>query len=317
MQIFTSTLTGGGTRVTSLERLPLQVTASLNSGYDTNVDTAPSGVQGSSGQGSFFTTANVILNCSFGTERTRVNLSTATSATYYDSPGRNGLQLAPNLNLNLGLSHAVSERLSLDASVLVRYGSEPNFSSDLGQNRKLGNYFQTADSISASYQWLERFSTVTRYSFASIQYENATVTTLQDALGQGQNRVDHGFDQQARFLFLPFTTITGDYIFGSANYDLAIRNSTSHFLLAGIDQTLGPHLQFTFRGGAQFRHTEQNQGDTINPSFDGSLNSSCRRQDFCEFNDEVFDRRAGRARLHQSKNFPNGIGRDVCLNRAN
>ena len=47
VQIFTSTLPGGGTRLMPLERLPLQVTVSANIGYDTNVDTNPTAGQGS------------------------------------------------------------------------------------------------------------------------------------------------------------------------------------------------------------------------------------------------------------------------------
>ena len=267
VQIFTSTLPGGGTRVMPLERLPLHVVASVNAGYDTNVDTNSSG-----GQGSFFSDATVGLTYSFGTERTRASLSTSASVTYYDSPGRNGFSFNPDLNLNLGLSHAVSERLNLNASAVVRYGSEPDFSTDLGQNRRVGNYFETEDSISASYEWLERFSTVTRFSFARIQYGEEMLSMLQDNFSQRQSRFEYGFGQQFRFLFLPFTTITADYDFSTVSYDLPNRDSTTHFLLAGIDQTLGPHLQATLHAGAQFRHSELNQSDTINPSFDGSLN---------------------------------------------
>jgi hypothetical protein len=267
VQIFTSTLPGGGTRLLPIERLPFATTFSLSAGYDTNVDTNPGNNQG----GSFYSTAGVHLAYSFGTERTRASLSTGASATYYDNPGRNSFDFNPDLSLNLGLSHAVSERMSLNGSVYVRYGSEPDFSTDLGQNRKVGNYFETADSISALYQWLERFSTVTKYSFAKIQYGDKSQSALLDLFAQNQDRVEQSIDQQFRFLFLPFTTLTADYFFSSVMYDFPNRDSTSHFLTAGIEQTLGPHLQGSFHAGAQFRHSNLTQSDTINPTFDGAL----------------------------------------------
>jgi len=244
-----------------LERLPVQVTVSVNTGYDSNVNTTAL-----DDQGSFFSSANVSLIYSFGTERTRVSTSTSASVSYYDSPDRSGVDLTlPELNLNLGVSHAVSERLSLSGSIRVFYGSEPDFSLELGQNRRIGNYFYTGDSISASYQWLERFSTVTSYSFGAILYEDEILSLLQD-------RFNHSFGQQVRFLFLPITTITADYSLGLVNYTLPNRNSTTYVLTGGLDQTIGPRLQGTLRVGATFRNSEQERTNTINPYFNGSLN---------------------------------------------
>ena len=243
-----------------LEQSPVRVSVSVAAGYDTNAGTTQDD------QGSFFSSASIGLTYSFGTERTRANISTSANLAYYDSPGRSGLDYSlPKLALNLGVTHAASERLNLTGNIVARYGDEPDFSLGVGQNRRSGKFFFTADSISASYQWLERFSTVSSYSFDTIQYEDEVLSAFQDRFG-------HSLNQQFRFLFLPMTTITADYGISVVNYSLPHRDSLTHSLLAGITQTVGPHVQGSFRAGAEFRHSEQERSNSVNPYFDGTLN---------------------------------------------
>jgi len=247
-----------------LEHLPLDVQVSVIAGYDTNVDTT------SHGQGSAFSTATVNLNYSFGTERTRVSLSTNANISYYET----GFDYTiPFLALNLGVSHGVSERMSLNGSVSAHYGSEPDFSQDGGQNRKVGNYFTMSDSLSVSYNVLERLSSVTTYAFAMTQYENDQMASLlQNRLSLVENHVEHTFSEQVSFAFLPFTSLTANYSLQLVNYDVPRRDSTTHSVLVGVSQTFGPHLSGVFHAGPEFRHSEQGQSDSINPHFDGSLN---------------------------------------------
>jgi hypothetical protein len=268
VQIFTSTTPGGGVRLQPLEHLPLDIQFSVIAGYDTNVDTT------SDGQGSAFTTATVNLNYSFGTERTRANLSTNANFSYYDEPARSGFDYTiPFLSLNLGVSHGVSERMSLNGTISAHYGNEPDFSKVEGQNRRVGNYFTMSDSISMSYAMLERVSTVTSYSFAMTQYGKDEMASLaQDTLSLLENHVEHTVSQTVQFAFLPFTSLTANYSLQLVNYEVPRRDSTTHSVLLGISQTFGPHLSGVLHAGPEFRHSEQTQSDSINPRVDGALN---------------------------------------------
>ncbi|MDQ6623739.1 MAG: outer membrane beta-barrel protein, partial [Verrucomicrobiota bacterium] len=233
---------------------------SVNTGYDTNVSNSDTG-----GANSFFTSASLGLTYSFGTERTRGSLSWGAGATYYSNGKNDRFDFNPDTSLQLSLSHDVSERLSLNLASTIRYGIEPDFAAGVGENRRSGNYFYTSDSISAPYKWLERFSTVTTYSFAVLHYND-------DSFGTLLNRFDNNLSQQFRFLFLPMTNIIAEYRFGLVTYETANANSVAHFLLGGIDQTIGPHLVGSFRAGAEFRSSDLEDSNSTSPYFDGSLN---------------------------------------------
>ncbi len=259
VQIFTSA-NSGGMRIMPLERLPIGVSASVSAGYDTNV-----GSSSANDTGSFFSSANVGLTYSFGTERTRVGLSWGTGLTYYSRGGQGTFgDWEPDTSLNVSLSHGVSERLSLSAGIHAVYGVEPDFATGLSENRRSGNFFNTSDSITASYAWLERFSTVTSYSISVIKYDEEPLASL-------LNRYDHSISQQLRFLVLPLTTVVAQYGLSLAVYEVGDRGSMSQVFLAGVDQSLGPRLQGSLRAGAQLRSSDQEEGETFSPNASGSL----------------------------------------------
>ena len=259
VQVFTNS-SSSQTRIMPIERLPFAVTVSVNAGYDTNV-----GTTSAKDDGSFYSSANLGLSYGFGTERTRATLSWGTGVTYY-SDGDNGrFDYDPNTSLQLSVSHLVSERLSLSSSIYVRYGIEPDFFADVGENRRSGNFLLTSDSISAAYQWLERFSTVTTYSLGALLYEDEFRARFLD-------RFDHGISQQFRFLLLPMTTLIADYRLGIVDYETEGRDSLSQFFLVGASQTIGPRLQGSAYAGVQVRSSDQEREDSVSPYVSGSLN---------------------------------------------
>lgn len=259
VQVFTSATTGQ-TRIMPLERLPFAVTVSANAGYDTNV-----GTSSGSEHDSFYSSAGIRLTYGFGTERTRASMSWGAGVTYYANGPDSGFEYyTPDSSLNVSITHEVSERLSLSGGIFARYSDEPDFFTGVGENRRTGNYFYTADWISASYRWLERFSTVTTYSIGVLNYED-------DALGSALDRIDHGISQQFRFMLLPLTTLIADYRFSFADYTADGRDAHSQYFLLGASQTLGPRLQGSMFAGAQLRSSELEEGDSFGPYVSGSL----------------------------------------------
>jgi hypothetical protein len=239
-------------------RFPLNFSASVQGGYDDNVNTSTSGKQDS-----WFTTANLLVSWNVGTDRTQLTLSTTTGFTYYANISDN--QYEPNLNLTMVLSHKVSPRLNISVQAVITYQTEPDFQYGLGANRRAGNYFYTTDSLGVSYIWLPRLATATTYSIDAVHYDDSMI-------GKFEDRISNTIGNQLRFLVWPTTNVVAEYRFQIVSYDHDnSRDSTTHFVLGGFDHAFGPRLSAVFRGGIEFRHYEI-VGEQNSPYFEGTVN---------------------------------------------
>lgn len=251
----------GATEVVGLGKFwrpPFHVSLSVRGGYDDNVTTATFNRQGSA-----FGTAIVSLTYDLGNPRTQLNLATSAGITYYlDRPGGTDNDLNPNLSL--GLTHKASPRLSLAVSAYAAYQKEPEFSRDVGLNRRGEYYFFSRDKFSASYRWLPRFSTTTSYTLGVTQYDNSAIALFQD-------RFEHTFGNEFRFLVWPMTSLVGEYRYGMVRYDsFSSRDSDTHFLLAGFDHNFTSRFNVSLRGGAEFRFY-QNFDEQTSPYGEATL----------------------------------------------
>ena len=216
----------------------IQLSASLTGGYDDNVNLAPTGSP------SWFASPNAVLIYQFGNPRLAMHLITGAGITYYfEHPG--GRDYDPNIYLRLLLAYKMSERLTLDISAFAAYQAQPDITSALSANRRLGNFFRTEDNISAHYRWTPRFSTITGYTFSAIAYNNSAASS--------GDRLENRFREEVRYLLFPTTTATAGYGIGITDYLNTGHNRISQTLTAGLDQTFGPHLSGIFRGGLQLR----------------------------------------------------------------
>lgn len=239
-------------------RVPFRVSVGVRAGYDDNVYTTSVDKHGSG-----FLNGNIDLNYDFGSARTKLSLDAGIGGTYYfDRPGEQSVD--PNLSLGLSLTHRATPRLTLAASVLAAYQAEPSFQFAGTANRRVGNYFYTLDKFSVAYLWAPRFSTATSYSLGVIHYDNSSV-------GDFENRFEHTFGQEFRFLWLPTTTLVAEYRFEYVDYQDIGRDSTTHFVLGGIDHSFSPRLNASFRAGGEFRHYEQEDIDRSSPYFESTV----------------------------------------------
>ena len=229
------------------------LSTSLTGGYDDNVNLTPTGSP------SWFANPNAVFTYQFGNPRLAMNLIAGAGITYYfDHPG--GRDYDPNLYLRLSLAYKASERLTFDVSVFAAYQAQPDVTSALSANRRLGNFFRSEDNISAHYRWTPRFSTVTSYTFSALEYQNSTASS--------GDRLENHLGEQVRYLLFPTTTATAGYGIGITGYQTTGNNPISQTLTAGLDQTFGPHLIGIFQGGLQLR-----SGQT-SPYIDAGLNYS-------------------------------------------
>ena len=237
-----------------LPAVPVQITAGLEMGYDDNVTLS------SSGQGSVFARENVVLTYARPSERTQVSLiGVGRFSQYFDVSGQN----ETTGNVTLSLTHNFSSRLSFYASVYGTYQNEPNFTSNVGPQNVRTPFFDTVDLFALTYHWLSRFSMVTSYTFERVQYTSSST-------GNSQNRVQNTFGEELQFNLTSRTVLLGEYRFEAIDYDTAPLNSTTNFVLAGVNHNLTEHLMVHVRGGESFRSLE-NDGNMASPYFEGTL----------------------------------------------
>ncbi len=237
---------------------PFRVSISVREGYDDNIYTTKNNTVDS-----FYTNGNVVFDYKFGDARTQVAFQAFGGATiYYDRPFGRGYDFSTGLSLSV--SHQATPRLGLGAALYLAYQSEPDFNTGFGVNRRSGNYFYSSDKFTTSYQWAPRFATATSYTLGVLNYEDNSVGFFED-------RVEHTFGNEFRFLVLPTTTAVGEYRYQITEYETAPRDSMTHYVLGGLDHSFNPRFNISFRGGAQFREFD-NFDQRTSPYGEATLN---------------------------------------------
>jgi hypothetical protein len=238
-----------------LPAVPIQITAGVDTGYDDNVTLSPSA------KSSWFATENVVLTYVRPGERTAFSLLGVGRFTQnFDVPGQN----EKSGNVTMALSHNFSTRLSFYASIYAAYQNEPNFQSNVGPENVRANFFDTRDIFALTYHWSTRLISVTSYTFERVKYD-------QSSIGDFQDRVDSTLGEQLVFSLSTRTGLVGEYRYETITYDTAPLDSTTHYLLAGINHNLTEHLIVQLRAGESFRSLE-NAGDSALPYFESSVN---------------------------------------------
>jgi len=241
-----------------LPAVPIQITAGVDIGYDDHVN-ASTPTSSSSGQKSLFTRENLVLTYVRPTERTQLSLIGVGRFEQFLDIGTDD----KNGNVTLSLTHNFSTRLSFYASVYAAYETEPDFKADVGPENVRADHFNTIDIFSVTYHWLPRVSTVTSYTFQRVKYADASI-------GADQDRMDNTFGETVQFSLTRRTNLVGDYRYQITDYDTAPNDSTTHYLLGGIDHHLTEHLAVHARGGPSFRSLADD-GDSVTPYFEGSV----------------------------------------------
>jgi hypothetical protein len=237
-----------------LPAVPIQITAGVNTGYDDNV------TLGSDPKSSWFASENVVLTYARPGDRTAFSLIGVGAFTQnFDVTGQD----EKSGNVTMALSHNFSTRLSCYVSIYATYQNEPNFQSNVGPENVRANFFDTRDIFSLTYRWSSRLSSVTSYTFDRVKYD-------QSSIGNTQDRIDSTFSEQLVFNLTSRTSLVGDYRYETITYDTAPNDSTTHFLVAGIDHNLTEHFSVHLRAGESFRSLE-NAGDSALPNFESSV----------------------------------------------
>lgn len=243
---------------------PWHIAVSVRGGYDDNVN-----LTNVDQQSSWFTSLSGELTYHAGSPRTQVNLTVNGGVTYYwdhdDSAFSNSRDYDVNASIALGIIHKATPRLTLGANVYLSYQTQPNFDTfnngGVGFNRTSQDFFYSLNKFSLGYLWAPRFATATSYTLGVVKYEN-------DVESQFQDRFEHTFGNEFRFLLTPTTTIVAEYRFGIVDYTNSnIRDSWSNYILGGFDHSFSPRFNVSLRAGVEFRTFDDNspQQDLTDP----------------------------------------------------
>jgi hypothetical protein len=255
------------------ETFPFHVSVSVRGGYDDNVNLTSVDEQGSP-----FASVQLGLAYNFGSPRTAMRLTAGAGFTYYFDDVNNGSD-GDNFDVNgfiaFAITHRATPRLTLAADMYATYQSRPGIDTfdfrNISFGRQSQNYFFTVNKFSLGYAWSPKFSTVTSYTFGYTDYDDETLSFFED-------RFEHTFGNEFRFLVAPTTTLIAEYRFGIVDYvDNDSRDSTSHFLLAGIDHSFSPRFNLSARAGAEFRTYDQSSpfgadDEPVSPYVEFTLN---------------------------------------------
>ena len=232
----------------------LQISASINGGYDDNVLLTPNGSP------SWFANPNATLSYQFGSARLAMDLLTSVGINYYfDHPG--GLNYDPTISLDLSVAYKVTLRLTLEFSTSSFYGAEPDFTTALSSTRRLGNYIRSENRLSARYKLSPRLTSVTSFLLSALEYESSAAS--------GSDRLEPAFSQQLQYLWQPTTRVSGGYRISVDEGNGGGGESTTQSLVAGLEQSFSPRLQAGLNSGVQFR--SGNNGGQTSPYVQTSL----------------------------------------------
>jgi opacity protein-like surface antigen len=231
------------------------LSGSLNGGYDDNVNLTPAGSP------SWYANPTAKFSYQFGSARLAMDLLTGGGINYYfDHPG--GRDYDPIVYLNLSAAYKVTPRLTLDFSTSSAYESQPELGTALSAINRLGNYFRSENRLSAHYKLSPRWSSVTAYDLRALEYESPAAS--------GHDRLEQAFSEQLRYLWMPTTTVSGQYRFTLNESQSAQGGSTTQSLIAGLEQSFSPRFKAGLHSGVQFRSSE-NGGERTSPYVETSL----------------------------------------------
>ena len=247
-------------------RLPFTTTLGVDFGWDSNVRNQPDGPLK---RDSAYTRAGANIAYANGSRVTNLTLTAAVSALYYfDKPFKDMEDVEWSGRIGFNLFHKVNRRLTLGNNFYIAYEIEPDNAIGASASRRLDHYLYGYNSTWASYAWTRRFSTVTRYTFVGIDYDD-------DGIGsRSEDRITQTLSQELRYVLTKLTTLTGEYRFASTQYDNIGNDYYSHFALIGADHAFSRDTRGTLKVGAQYRDYDVGDRGGWKPYAEGSLRHS-------------------------------------------
>ena len=192
---------------------------------------------------SVVTTANVFFNTQFAKARSALTFDLRLGAEYYWDRKSDTTDL--NANISMLYLRKLSPRMQFTANASFVHTSQPDFSQvNVNNNRAGRSYSNGSLKFDLSNRWTPRFSTDTSVNLQTLLYDEDT----------GGNFYDITLGNEFRYIRSRKTTYVVEVRYGAARYLLSdALNSTTAFVLVGLDQRWSRRLSSTFRIGESLR----------------------------------------------------------------
>lgn len=248
----------------TVTNLPLTWTVGISAIYDDN--TSPGGAF----DGDDTISLNPYVGVAFAsaTPQTTWSVYGRLGAIYYlDEPQGRGDDIYGQLRLGVDLTHRFNERLRWVSNNYVSYELEPDYSYGFASSRQNEEYLFYQLDNALGYRWTERFATYTGVNLSGLLYEDL----------DNLDRLTWTFYNQFRYQLSPQTVLTATYRYSQTAGDGFASDSSTHYLLGGIEHRFSPTTVGILSAGGQFRDVDGGESN-LNPFVEASLNSQINQQ---------------------------------------
>jgi putative beta-barrel porin BBP2 len=231
----------------SYHRRPYMVSVLLREEYDTNIFTTELDPQES-----FKTIIEPTLALNIYNARSFLGARYRNSSTYYHSRQGDPWDIAHYLDF--ALNHEFNTRLSIDVTDNFRHAQEPEVTQESAFIRREGSYDQNSFHAGASYYITRRLFWNVGFGHDWWEYEDPFFSFVLD-------RTSVTGSTGLNYVVSPVTTASLNYQYIVTDYRKIARDSDSHIIYAGLQQTFIPEWSVNIQGGVQHRKTEGADAD--------------------------------------------------------
>lgn len=229
----------GSGLINIVEKIPVRMTFSVREGFNDNLFTTRT-----NRKSSFYTNWGAGLRYDFGSPRLQITTNLSGGLTYYYT--RPGAKTDLTGIAQISARYLATERLTLSFQTSTGYYSQPDVSIQGGDLFANSDYFYSNSTLSAAYQWTQKFSTVTGYNIRAFYYAD-------QGINDSQGRIEQTISQSVRYQLLPKWVAVAEYRANPVTYYQADLNSFGNFGLLGFDWIINPRSTWSVRGGVEQR----------------------------------------------------------------
>lgn len=247
--------------------LPLTYVAGVNFGIDDN----PTPLLANGEDNTFYGQAYVGASFLNQTAQTTLAVGAQIGVIHYfdnlDVPGVDVDDSSFTVSAYLNWTKRISDRLRFVSSNSIAYELEPDYSTGFQSQRQNGNYLRWSTDNAVGYRWSERFATYTGIGFNGIIFDDI----------ENADRNTFTLYNDFRYQVSERTVATLTYRYSNTSGDGLVSDSSSQFILAGIEHRFSPNTTGVFRAGVQLRDVDSGS-DSSNFYGEASLRTQVNEQ---------------------------------------
>jgi len=218
------------------------VAVAATTGYDDNINTSAL-----TPQGSLFSVLGVDGVYAYPSDNTYLSVRGGTHATWYFQRQGNGMDQDDAVDINF--THTFSPRLNFDMHDHLRFGQQPEISSDNVIVRRQGDYVNNGVDLGLSYQLQRQW-----YVDFSLYHDIWSYADLQ--IASVLSRQAYGGGPSVRYRMSDRTTFSANYRLTEVAYELSPRSALDHVVTAGFSHDLRPRWNVNAEGGLEIRQPD-------------------------------------------------------------